>query len=250
MANLFFELFHQLDDNGRLNKARRLTDLGKMSKARRGLFEVLTNREERFGEKSPECIEVFIWIAGLHFVRASENLELALFLLRNISQQGFVSQYPRIAHSYMTRYVSVSEAINKELRSSHSVLRYAEKQLEEVSLGGVIAIRLQIALLQIDDCFSGEYASRDQLSSSCSAKLRKERVSIAFAQAESLLTQTPDYRKLDCIDYLVEFVVLQNSQSSDSEYSTRAARLKTKTEEQRALLVEYEAELTLYTRPA
>ncbi|GEM_PF-1225235 len=250
MANLFSELFHQMDDRSRLNAAKTLAASGKMTKARRSLIEVLTDREERFGEKSLESLEVLLWLADLHLAQATAHLELALLLLGQICSPGTVCQYSQNVF-YLGNYRLIEQAIEKELQRSYSVLKYAEREIEKSARKGELEIRLQIALLQIADCFTLiPGCTKDTSDSYSFAQLRQLRFSKALARAESLATQTPGYRELNTFDYLVEVVNLYGSQSADYVFICKAARLQANADEQRALLIEYEAAMTLYGRPA
>lgn len=252
MANLLFEIFYQLDDSSHLNQAKKLAALGKMAKARKSLFEVFSSREERFGEKSPESIEVLLWIAEIHLQQAKAHLDFALILLCRM--RDFDSSSQRFCNTYIyqhlySSYRSINSAMNKELQSSHSVLRYAEREIEGARRKGELEIRIQIALFQIEDCLNcPPRNSKGVLDSRSSGTIRRERILRAFDQAETLLAHTPGYSELNCIEYLVDFVVLHCSQSSDSDCLIRAAELKAKAEEERALLIEYEAEVTLRAR--
>ncbi len=76
----FLEWLRQLNDFRIHAMAGKLHEKGRITAAKRKIFEVVVSREDRFGKGSIESAEPIAWLAHEHVKRASETVALLMYL--------------------------------------------------------------------------------------------------------------------------------------------------------------------------
>lgn len=187
MSSSLFEWIFKIDDYRLFLRARREARSGLMSKARRTIFQILVNREERSGAKSPESLEALVWLARIYFERAEFSLCLACSVLE--SRQPVENNIFRLNF-----FLSASHSLVKDLKLCRSTMKYALAKIEENSPVSEIFIRFQIARIILYHCLcepgASDGADRDYLAS-------------AINMAWLLLNNDPGFPALDTVDNLV-----------------------------------------------
>lgn len=237
----FIELLRQLNDFRLLAAVRKLHGLGRVSAARRKIFEIVVSREDRFGKNTVQSAEPLVWLAQEHVKRAFELIEL-WFSIKEGRSSARLSVSARVDLQFFTLELLVARLWQKEMRKAFIYFGLAKFALPSSPNYSILQLEIEMYLGIVS--LAGPF---DLEPDEDPYRTAMRYMQTAVATAYRVLENSSEYRACDAVETLIGAIL---AIASDEEVIAVANQLKIDAAAERSARQDYSSLMALLGRTA